>query len=207
MPARSFPRRELNDVEAAGFLDLQHATDEARGAWRASVEAPLMAVIAFDIDGTLLDVDEGTDYEDPASVRRGARPNAQSVARVVELAERGHKVAYVTGRCHHLRAVTITQLLVKAKLPPGELRTQAKWEGYPAMATYKARALEELGASAYVGDHDADRQAARLAGIPFFHVDEFRAGALIGYDPSRCEHGIPYVVNRKIPTCGDCGRP
>lgn len=136
-----------------------------------------MALVAFDIDGTLLDVDEGTDYEDIESVRAGARANAVSLQRVLEVIAAGHRVAYVTGRCGHLRPLTAAQLL-DAGFPRGEVVMNAAWQGYDHMAAYKGDALHAIQAAIYIGDHEADRKAAQRAGIPFIHVDEFRAGAL-----------------------------
>lgn len=137
-----------------------------------------MALLAFDIDGTLLDVDEGTDYESPESVRKGARTNDESAERVRVLASKGHRFAYVTGRCGHLRPVTLVQL--SKAVPMGPLHMQRAWEGYAKMAEWKGAVLVKLEAAVYVGDHAADREAARIAGIPFVHVDDFRAGVWPG---------------------------
>lgn len=169
-----------------------------------------MNLIAFDLDGTLFDVREGTDYESRDSVRAGARPHVESVRRVCDLFDRGYRVAYVTGRCEHLRGLTVVQTRVQAGLPPGQLRMQPFWMGYDVMASWKAAQLVELGAVMYVGDHEADRTAARTAGIPFVHVDEFRAGSVgpLEGEQSLCEHGRPYY-NRRTGlevACGDCGR-
>lgn len=136
-------------------------------------------LIAFDIDGTLFDVDEGTDYESAESVRAGTRPHVPTCDLVRLLYAYGYRVAYVTGRCRPLRALTLVQTRIHAGLPAGFLRMQRNWKGYAEMSAYKARELIDLGASVYVGDHPADAEAARIAGIPFISIEDFRAGAAV----------------------------
>lgn len=137
--------------------------------------APLLA---FDLDGTLMrHAGAGVDYEDPAALRVGVVPIVEAVARVRALAAAGASVAYVTGRCEHVRAVTLEHIEAFG-LPAGVLLMNARWEGYAAMARMKAGHLESLRAAMYVGDHAADAEAARLAGVPFVQAEEFWAGAL-----------------------------
>lgn len=132
--------------------------------------------LAFDLDGTLLD-SHGADYEDPDSLLTKTVPH-EAACELVRAAHRaGHTISYVTGRCRHVRHVTLLNLEL-AGLPAGELIMQEKWLGYDHMATYKAGALRGLRADLYIGDHEADANAAALAGIPFHHADHWRNGIL-----------------------------
>lgn len=143
--------------------------------------------LVFDLDGTLLDSD-GCDYERAESVREHTRPHTPACELVRAAYANGHGVAYLTGRCHHVRALTEIQL-ESARLPPGQLITQDVWRGYEAMTHYKAGALRALRADLYVGDHQADADAAALAGVPFLHADHWRAGTL--------PHHIAPIVHRE----------
>lgn len=136
----------------------------------------MTAIVGFDLDGTLFDCDPAINYEDAASVRAHTQPNAAALAIVQAIAAKGRRIVYITGRCTHVRAVTLVQLH-KFGFPPGRVITAKAWDGYDAMAVYKAAALRETKASLYVGDHPADRQAAQKANIPFIHADELRSGA------------------------------
>lgn len=139
-----------------------------------------MAVIAFDLDGTLFRTKRGVDWNSRESVRASSEPDFEMVGIANDLSARGHKLAYVTGRARGLLyGLTLVQIRIHAGLPAGPLRMQSKFTDYAAMAAWKAKELGDLEASLYVGDHEADRDAARLAGIPFLHVDEVRRGALL----------------------------
>ena len=138
---------------------------------------PLAPRVAFDLDGTLFDCAPGADYESRDSVASSTRPHPRAVATVRRLRDAGYRVGYITGRCTHLRGLTLMRLL-QARLPAGPLVLQEKWLGYAAMAHYKAAEIRRMQAVAYVGDHDADEEAARLAGVPFFHANDLRAGRL-----------------------------
>lgn len=141
--------------------------------------------LVFDLDGTLFD-SHGCDYENLDSVRANTRAHEIACDLVRRAYQHGHAIAYLTGRCHHTRALTQLQI-EQAQLPPGELVTQQEWKGYDAMADYKATALRRLRAHLYVGDHQADANAAAQAGVPFFHADHWRAGTT--------PHGIVPIKN------------
>lgn len=146
---------------------------------------PIRGVLGFDLDKTLFD-GEGVDFEDPDSIRSRVRPHGSAVCRVRQLWKHGYAIAYITGRSRKHRSLTIGQL-ADAGLPGGALAMNAEWLGYEAMAGFKAGVLLELVQQAaaqglrverYVGDHAADAWAARHAGVPFLHANDFRTGTL-----------------------------
>lgn len=154
----------------------------AECAPRAAPEVVRVRTLAFDLDGTLFDTAVGVVYDDPESVRRSVRPHDAACRRVWELARLGHRIAYVTGRSEVVAAVTRAQI-VDAGLPPVQMRgallfLQRTWAGFETMTVFKAEALRAVGAALYVGDHEADMRAAKIAGVPFVHAADFRAGSL-----------------------------
>lgn len=130
--------------------------------------------LAFDLDGTLFD-SEGRDFDDPRSIAELTRPHALACHLVRTAASHGHTVSYHTGREEVHRALTWQQI-ERASLPAGPLYMNTKWEGYEAMARTKAASLRLFKADLYVGDHQADANAALLAGIPFHHANHWRRG-------------------------------
>jgi phosphoglycolate phosphatase-like HAD superfamily hydrolase len=141
-------------------------------------ERPTMNTIAFDVDGTLCDVERPIDYDDPESVRQRTtlRPWTAELVRALEVRE-DVKLGIVTGRTQRIRPVTRDQIQF-AGIRPSYILHQPEWNGYTAMTEWKAEALEFTRADVYVGDHEADRQAAIEAGIPF--VDVHGLGVLVG---------------------------
>lgn len=133
--------------------------------------------IVLDLDGTLFDTASDVVYENAESLRRACKPHAAACALARRVAELGHRVTYLTGRGEGVRIMTGTQLR-DANLPPGQLIMQPCWDGFETMRQYKARELRARGATLYIGDHQADADAAALAGVPFLHADRFRAGHL-----------------------------
>jgi len=141
-------------------------------------------ILAFDLDGTLLEVDYDDPeafYSDPHKVKHGAQPHPDVPIGRLE----NHTVLIVTGRCNPpLHDTTVLQLR-EAGLERtwDRLYMQSSWNGYEAMADWKAEILEatqghdetgeDVPADLYVGDHEADEQAANQAGVPFLHADEF----------------------------------
>lgn len=134
-------------------------------------------IAAIDIDGTLVHHDATPNYLDPISLLR-ARPDLLAVKRVRDLITAGTEIHYVTGRTHAVRDATHNhlELLLGGALSLECLHTAPRWGGYAELRRYKAETLRRIGASYYVGDHDADRLAAGDAGIPFVHVGAFRGG-------------------------------
>lgn len=140
-----------------------------------------MTLVAFDLDGTLFDVGPEVNYEDRESMRTHTRPHEAAIRRLQRLYMDGARVAYITGRCDHLRGFTLVQL-ARAGAPPGALYMQRTWSGYDVMAKYKADALRACGAILYVGDHDSDRRAAERARIAFMLADDWRRGDALPLD-------------------------
>lgn len=130
-------------------------------------------LVVFDLDGTLFDTQPGCDYEDQDSLAERTQPHEVAIERARALAH-GARVAYLTGRCGHVRSVTERQIQ-DAGLPEGPVIMNAAWRGYEHMAQWKGEMLRALGASLYIGDHWADAAAARIAGVAFRHADELRA--------------------------------
>jgi phosphoglycolate phosphatase-like HAD superfamily hydrolase len=138
----------------------------------------MTTTIAFDVDGTLCRSNEPVDYDDPNSVRQRTTLRPWTVDLVRDLNEREDvKLAIITGRTPPIRPVTKAQIQA-AGISPCYILHQPEWNGYPAMRDWKAQALLDVGADVYVGDHEADRQAAIDAGIPFLDVDGL--GVLVG---------------------------
>lgn len=138
----------------------------------------------FDIDGTLLD-DVGpraphdgparrAHFADPSHILHHVTPHPLAVARAAYVARRG-PIAFVTGREEHLR-LTLTAALQRAGLA-GELHLQPVWEGFPALLAFKTARLRALRPPFYVGDTNLDRDAAKAAGVPFLHADQWRSPA------------------------------
>lgn len=128
-------------------------------------------IVACDIDGTIYrhaDTYQNLEFREP---RRDV------IARLQAAHHAGALIAYVTGRTHaQLRATTIH--LRDDGAPPGIVLTQARWRGPNALQTHKFVFLHALGPIVYIGDTELDSQAARLACVPFVHVDEFVHGGV-----------------------------
>lgn len=129
---------------------------------------------AFDIDGTILHHDGKPDYDDPESLAQ-AKADPFVCQRIARLMEAGLDIHFVTGRSHAVRPATLAQLraLVSPDVSSVNLHTQAEFVGYDAMCQWKGFTLKSLGAQWFVGDHPADEEAARLAGIPFQYANEY----------------------------------
>lgn len=138
-----------------------------------------MAIVhCFDLDGTLFQFSGEPDYEDPKSLFRNTRANHERCRAVKELMQRGDAVFFITGRRETTRQVTLGQLRrwIHPRISDHQLLMQAEWAGYEAMTAYKARHLRRLKASSYVGDHQADADAAAMALVPFVHADSWLVG-------------------------------
>lgn len=134
-------------------------------------------MMAFDIDGTLLEHPGRPDYLSEFSLSQ-AHPIRQACSRVRALIDAGTPVTFITGRSHQVRGITLQQLRehVHPDIDGEWLVTQATFTTYEAMVTYKAKVLRYIKAVGYVGDHTADYQAATEAGVPFLHAVEWAAG-------------------------------
>lgn len=132
---------------------------------------------AFDIDGTVIHHPGRPDYLSPVSLAE-AEPDLEACSRVRAIILAGNPVHFITGRTHKVRAITLNQLraYIHPHIAENHLTTQETFLGYAQMAEYKAKALKDCGAFGYVGDHVADQEAAKQAGVPFLYAHEFRAG-------------------------------
>lgn len=133
-----------------------------------------MAVIAWDLDGTLIHSDRDLgDYTDPELVLEAGRPDWLLASILNVSRSLGTEVHVVTGRTPVLADATQAQL-DHAGIHVDGIHHQPHWGGYEAMAVWKAGQLRDLGAEVYVGDHEADRNAADLAGIEFVNAEALR---------------------------------
>jgi hypothetical protein len=142
-------------------------------------------VLAFDLDGTLVQHVGEPDFNDPSSLQELCIRDREVQKRVLQLVQDGHDVHVVTARGRKVRDVTLRQ--VHAIHPDIEVHHMERFLGFVAMRDWKAKKLRDLGAECYVGDHMVDELAAGDAGIPFMHVDQYRLGgdlmALVGDVP------------------------
>lgn len=135
--------------------------------------------VGFDIDGTLIMSGlQGAEFDDEALVRRNSSARVQVAHRL-----RASNVdpVFISGRTERVRSVTVQQLQAwPFRVERPEVHLQRAWRGWDALRTYKARRLKETGCQAYVGDEEAiDHAAAKLAGVPFLHVDRFERHGLL----------------------------
>ena len=128
----------------------------------------------MDLDGTLLDTTHTPMYGDQASLAR-LQPIHATVQRARALRRLGYKLIVITGRVEAVRAVTELQVAVLLG-PEVPVHMQTTWQGGRTVATYKAHALTEVGATLYVGDSLSDQHAAHLAHVPYASAAEFGAG-------------------------------
>lgn len=149
-------------------------------------------VLAFDLDGTLVVHAGDLKFDDVNSLREGCIPDRQAQDRVRGLIAAGHEVHVVTGRGRIVRDVTFAQ--VEAIHPHIWVHHQDRFSDLNAMRQWKASRLRGIGAAAYVGDHIMDELAAEDAGIPFMHIDEFRAGAQLLDLPGGQDLAVQQVV-------------
>lgn len=138
-----------------------------------------LAVLAFDVDGTLLRHVCQPVYTSPESVLENCRPIEAACRRVRGFIEAGQEVHFITGRSGLVKAATLAQLRawIHWGIQASHIHVNGAWAGYEAMTVHKADRLRALAARVYVGDHAADESAATAAGIPFLHADAFAAGA------------------------------
>lgn len=145
-------------------------------------------IIVFDLDGTLCDTPEGTDYDDVADLLAKCRPRAAVLERVRELARLGHDLAVVTARGPHVAAATKQQLhqwlagveLVVRHRP----RLDFGWQHY---VSDKEAQYRQLGAHITVGDRAEDKAAGLRAGCRFVWDWEFETHGIVTMRPSAAE--------------------
>lgn len=127
-----------------------------------------LGVGAVDIDGTLMEHDAKPDYLDPLSLEK-AKAHWPTCLRIRTLIEAGFDVHFITGRESAVRDVTLRQIrtFVHPSIRASRLHMNGVWAGYEALAAWKAKRLLEVHAEWFVGDHEADRSAASIAGVPF----------------------------------------
>lgn len=131
-------------------------------------------VLAFDLDGTLLQGRPGLDYDDPDQVA-ALEPIEAAIRRLAALRRQGHGIAVITGRPESMRL--LTQLQVSVIAGKGvTLDMQTGWLGVAHLTSYKAEALRSKRASLFVGDSVSDRMAAERAGVPFMTAQDFSDG-------------------------------
>lgn len=134
----------------------------------------MMPLVAFDLDGTLLEAPPGMDYDDIEAVARMA-PIEAAVRRARSLRRLGHPIVVVTGRREELR--WMTELQVAVLLGPGvPIHMQAQWRGVSGLVAMKSETLRGQGAALFVGDSVFDARAAEAAGTRFLHATAFAAG-------------------------------
>lgn len=135
--------------------------------------------VAFDLDGTLFHtVGDEWIYNNPEAMAVACRPLPGARVAVQRAAQRG--VVFITGRSEVCRNVTIQQISEYLGVTDPVLYMQDAWLGRDAMVTFKANALTLVKPVCYVGDLEADLQAASVAGIPFkwpweVGIEPFRA--------------------------------
>lgn len=134
----------------------------------------MLSVGAFDIDGTILHHTGNPDYLDAESLAK-AKSDYPVCKRIATLIEAGVEIHFITGRSHAVRVLTIQQL--RNEVHPGirsdQVHTQGKFEGYDQMAHFKANVLKSIKAEWYVGDHEADKKAAMMAGVVFQDAETY----------------------------------
>lgn len=140
----------------------------------------MTTTIAFDLDGTLFDHLSKPNYEHAGELRLSTRPIKDRCLVVKNLIEAGYEVHFITGRgiLHAGHTLDSIRVHIHRRVTVNQLHMQAEFTGYPAMAQFKAQCLNEIGASRYIGDHAADREAAELAGVRYDHPDQFFAAVL-----------------------------
>ena len=133
---------------------------------------PGLPVVGFDLDMTLVwaRVGHPEQFDDPLIMERVTFPRYDAIRQLqraacvpVIITARTERVRYVTEK--HVRRFTGLRDLV--------VHMQEEWRGRDAIAPWKAERIELAGCHAYVGDQTEDKEAARLAGVPFLHADRF----------------------------------
>jgi phosphoglycolate phosphatase-like HAD superfamily hydrolase len=132
-------------------------------------------IYAFDLDNTLFRFLAEPDYENPKSLFQVTKPHAERCRMVRDLMLEGHAVFFITGRRETTRQVTRGQLQrwIHRTVKDGQLKMQECWTGYDAMSAWKARQLRRVKADVFIGDHQADADAAAKALVPFVHCDSW----------------------------------
>lgn len=143
------------------------------------------SLLVCDIDGTLFDTN-ACDMDDPLALLAACRAHKDACRAVATVRDLGTHVAYLTGRSEKVREITTRQLWA-AGLPHGALVMQQRFTTYDAMALFKAGELRrwarEYASVHFIGDHDADRQAARAAQVPFIDAEDWRHHGAALIDP------------------------
>lgn len=142
-----------------------------------------MATYCFDLDKTLFRFSHepaDADYEDPKTLFRITLAHHDRCRAVKDLMMQGHAVFFITGRRETIRTVTIGQLRrwIHPRISHHQLLMQTEWAGYDTMAAHKAKHLRRLKATQFVGDHQADADAAAMALVPFIHADQWLPGEI-----------------------------
>lgn len=131
--------------------------------------------VAFDLDGTLFTLPPTEAFQDPRALATVSQPFPDRCDLVGELIRKGWDVHFVTGRglIHFPHTLDALRRHVHVGIQTSQLHHPDEFRGYAEMSVFKATKLNELAAELYVGDHDADRDAADLANIPYFHPDDY----------------------------------
>lgn len=141
-----------------------------------------MSLLAFDLDGTLIQVGQRADFENPGTFRQHCRPYPEAWDRVREVHADGHGVFFLSGRRESWMGLTLAQIHeyggpeVAAAADVDLVRradAPFSWDRY---VIGKADALQAMDAALYVGDRDEDQTAAAMAGVPFMRADWWRWG-------------------------------
>jgi phosphoglycolate phosphatase-like HAD superfamily hydrolase len=141
--------------------------------------------IAWDLDGTLLVYPDKLETAHPTDRFPHAEP-CETLCSVLRGAE-NHRHIIVTGRSDDYEQLTLQQL-TDAELDDHarELYMQEAWTGTEAYIDWITTTIgalsatedgEDVPADLYVGDLEANREAAERAGVRYIDADELRSMA------------------------------
>lgn len=141
-------------------------------------------MIAFDIDGTLLENVEEPDWLSEADLRQKCTPRPGAMGAVQDLLRGGVDVRIVTNRDQRVMGGTMLSLhgFTYIPLPPLTAYFRPEWMHWGSAREYKTAVLRGLGRGVYVGDREDDRAAAEAAGWAFVHADAWLANPGMLYD-------------------------
>lgn len=125
-----------------------------------------MQPVAFDLDGTVWNNPPG-DFLDPRTILEAVP--IPGVVRFIRDWTPLRPVIYVTGRDGELRTVIETRL--ESLGISGTVFLNGTWQGFEHLTRHKAEILKREQPLFFVGDHESDREAARLAGVPFCNAE------------------------------------